>query len=263
MKCMLSSRLRQATGTSAFSLVELLVAAVVASLLLVVLLAITQHSMDNYRHSVEGATMERDANLVLDYLSTDLQALATPRIAQAEALRCSVERVADGNFCRLSFLAFVLDSDPAGLRGRPRAVSYRVAFQDPVDAAGENRMYALYRTVAPATETFETAHGATNLETNFWHAQSTTALGNFLVGNVADFKARVLEKPDGVWRSLEKPGDLLRIATDENKAQVIEVALTLLPPRVSKLVENGTVSRQEAVKRFGRSFTHQIPVRSP
>lgn len=247
----------------AFTLIEVLVAAAVASLLILVLLTITQNSMESYRQSVEGAAMERDANLVLDFLATDLETLATPRIPRAEALRCSVETVTDGNFCRLSMLASVTDGDPSNHRGRPRAISYRVAFQDPVAEAGGNRMYALYRTVATASVTFEFAHGTMNLEADFWNERQTTALGSYLAGNVADFKVRVQEKPDGQWRTVDSPGDLLRITADENNSQAIEVTLTLLPPRASKLVADGTLTRADAARQFGRSFTRQVSFRTP
>lgn len=259
---------KKRTGGKGFTLLELLVATAVTTIVATLLLSISQNVLESQSRMVSGARVERDANFALDILGGDLVALAVPRMKGAEALRIQVETVNGAPNCRLSLLSNAQVEDPGGLTGSTRAVNYRVGYQDPVVASGAKPSFALYRTVSDVTGTFNNAIGSTNLDADYWASRPTLDLPSYLVGNVVDFRIRFFDEASGTWIGPTDAGDMLRI-TPEGTAldngggryplpRQAEISVTTLSRQGVLRLQDGTLTLQEAISRFGKTFSRQV-----
>jgi hypothetical protein len=193
----------------------------------------------------------------------------------AEALRIEWETVGATDAARLSLLSAATDSEANGLRGGPRAVSYRLAHKNTITGGTESPRYAMYRAVATGDLTHGHAIGVGNLNANFWEdlGLSTTNPEDFLAENVVGFQIRVLPHGQSQWLSANEVGDALSVASGKTTStkggaptsypdgvSAIEVTLTLLTPQGATLLRDGVVSLPDAVKRFGRSYTRRTSI---
>lgn len=252
----------------AFTLVELLVASAITAVLATLLLGITQNILDSYRRTVAGATVERDGRFALDRMNDDLAALVMPRPRGAESLHAAVESVNGATSVWLAFLSNATDADPDGFASSPRALSYRVAYQDPVSDGGARPAFALYRSVGAAAETLDDALASADLRTDFWQSRPTADLEDFLVGDIVDFRIRYCDPDTGDWIALRNPGDSLRVGRDGYTATggasrsqpptALELSVTTISREGAIRLREGAITLEEAMLRFGRTFTRQM-----
>lgn len=261
--------------TRAFTLIELLLAAAIAITLVTLLVAVAQSVLHSYQQTTQDTAAERDANFALDVIIPDLEALVIPPSRGGEALRSTIETVENRQMNWLTFLTSSTDRDPSNHVGFPRAVSYRAAYQDPVSSGGPNQTFALYRAVSDAKETFNDALTASNLQANYWDSRPTTELGDYLVGNVLEFKVSFLPVGGSDWQTLRNPSDILSItsagASTQNSSGppalpkgvgAMEVMITVLTAKGADMLKRNVITPERAQAEFSRSFTRRAPLLS-
>jgi type II secretory pathway pseudopilin PulG len=260
---------------AAFTLIELLVAATVSMLLVGLLLVATRGIGTNSTRTQSNITRQGDAAFALDQIVQDLEGYVVPNFPLGEALQCTPETVGDAtNAVWLTLLSTATDADNSSTNaalnftGATRAISYRLARQDTMDAgASDSRQpYAIYRAISPARNTFTSVTASTtNMQAQYWPTSPTspTAIGNFLTENVVAFSVRFLRADNGKWTS---PGDAVRIGRDGATVngtevaggfQCAEVSVTVLSPEGAQRVKDGVLTLGEAVIRHGRTSVRQ------
>ncbi len=257
-----------------FTLLELLVASAAGILLLIVLVTAFQNTLSSYSLVQGGVTRQGDAALAMDQLVQDLEGLVIPNLASAEALRATPETVEASATQWLTFLTTATDRDDSDVpfSGATRAVSYRMAFQNPIDGGKNEAVYGLYRSVAPAQKTFNDVIAAAKADHQkyFWKdlvAGATkpfapTATDSFLAANVVRFQVRFQRADNGAWT---EPDDAIRIASDGTTVNGVEVpggfrraeaSITVLTPEGAERAKNAS-DFEAVVKRHGRTYVRQ------
>jgi len=275
---------------SGFTLLEVLVASTVSLILIGLILSVTFGVLESYQDTSNGTVQEGDAALALDQMIQDLEGLVVPNLLGSEALRATPEKIgpheADAQW--LTLLSTSTDEDqsePVTFTGASRSISYRIAYQNPIDGSDENATYGLYRSIASAEHTFDNAIGSSNLQNEYWDnlaatpnptPRSPTDLDNFLASNVVRFQLRFQyldtkgnDNPSDdelVWTSPEETlrfarsgltiidgGASLSIPTYER----VEVLLTVLTPEGMERLRSGVVGLEEAIQRYGQTSVRQ------
>lgn len=265
-------------SSSAFSLIELLVAATVSMLLVGLLLVATHGISSNYTRTQSNITRQGDAAFALDQLVQDLEGYVVPNFPQGEALKISPESVGDAtNSIWLTLLSTATDADNSNINGTinftgaTRAISYRLARQDTIDASSSDagQPYALYRSISSAKHTFDNvSSNTTNMQTQYWPSapSAPTAIGNFVAENVVAFAVRFLYTDSAGAEKWTSPSDEIRIGRDVSTLNGVtvqggfkraEASVTVLSPEGAQRVKDATLSLPEAIQRFGRVSVRQ------
>ena len=280
-------------STSGFTLIEVLVAAAVSMLLVGLLLSAANAISTNYSRTQAAITRQGDSSIALDQIVQDLEGVVIPNFPGAEGLRIekitSVPQVTDAIW--LAMVSTATDRDNSfgnpnpvsgtgsapSFTGARRAISYRVVFQNPINPARDSgKIYALYRSVASARHTFNhLGPDKPNILDQYWKnippspnptpppAEDPAA---FLAGNVVNFQVR-FEYLDSSGKSAwTKPGDAIRISRDGtyvNNQPIAggfrraEVSVTTLSPEGAQRVQDGALTLEEALARYGTTTTRQ------
>ncbi len=270
----------------AFTLVEVLFASVVTAILVVIIASMANQAMKTNEAIVGDAMRGTDAEFVMDTVLADLEALVLSGKQEGEMLVYEPETVNNVRAGKLMLLSATVDGDPGNHTGAPRAVSYRVAYQNPIDGTATNPVHALYRAVADAEITALHATGLEDLEMEFWEADPSSAPDpidklHFVISNIVDFDVRFRVRqigPAGAIGAWEwtKRDDTLRISNDgavvlaegETAAPVgvswevdaAEVRVTVITPRGATLLQAGGLSLDEVVQRYGRAHLRRTAV---
>ena len=259
-----------------FTLLELLVASSITMLLVGLLLAATQGVSTTYTRSQESVTRRGSAAVALDQLVQDLESYVIPNFPNGEAIQITPETVGDSsNTIWLTLMSTAQEkdnSDPAAdknFTGATRAITYRLARQDTIDASGSgpDQPYAIYRSISSARHAFANVTAtSTNMQAQYWSniapnpspaPTKPTDIGNFLAENVVAFTVRFLNK-DGTWTS---PSDNIRIGRDGTTINGIQVAggfiraqvsITVISSAGAQRLKDGVLSLAEAITRYGQ-----------
>lgn len=272
----------QSSKPHAFTLIELLVAMAVTALLLAMLASVVSFIIVTYQNSSGNIIARRDADFALDTLVTDLESLAVAQHLTAsgnpvESLRAEPDSVNGIASTWLVFNAVLLDADPESLSRSPRAVSYRIAYQDAIDgeAGPAPASFALYRALQPASVTFEEALEVDNLLAGFW-ADATppaNAPANFLVGNVVNFKVRFLLSDGTTWEPDQPNSQSVSINAEgawigtgpgaatrlDGGIAAIEASVTVLTPQGATLLQSGQ-PLDGLIERFSVTHTRRTSI---
>lgn len=256
-------------GTRAFTLLELLVAVTISTLLLTLLLSTVQGISSNYLRTQGSITRQGNVSLALDQMVQDIDSLVVPHFAGAEALRLTPETVGEAtNTAWLTLLATTTDDDSTAtsttnsFNGATRAISYRMAYQNSIDGTATAPSYALYRYVASSLDTFTDAIWRPDAQTAFWAALQTKKVDYILSEHVVAFSVRFLRADDNTWTA---PGSEIRIGRDgttvngtavEGGFKRAEVSITVLSPDGAQRVAGG-MALSEAITRYGRTSVRQ------
>lgn len=121
---------------------ELLVAVGVSSLVLLMGFTVTQHTLDSWKGAGASLGRSSEARIAFDILVRDLQAIML-RQRDVEWFRLTYDQgigsetgYSTPDAARLTFFA-------------PQPVSYRLAYEDPIDTEGAFKSFGLYRTYDP------------------------------------------------------------------------------------------------------------------
>jgi prepilin-type N-terminal cleavage/methylation domain-containing protein len=222
----------------AFTLVELLVSMVVSALVLTLLVSVISRSMQITTHSLNTMAAYSSAAAAVDSIATDLASLAVTRQPYEY-----LQALPDPNFPATAYpnllantsqpMLLILNvispadsaiSSPSPAQsppatpsypdsGQPRAVCYRIAWQNPITANGSpsaassnynSYVFGLYRQVASSSDTFTYVLGTTDLYAALfkpnpnWNSgyPATPPLNkDFIVGNIVDLQVAFYASP--------------------------------------------------------------------
>lgn len=138
------------TAPASFTLVELLAATTVLSLLMVALVGMFDQAMRGWQNAQRGIDARREVRAALQFLESDLRGLM---IGPGRPIFNELD---DNQSSRLTFLTLLsTNAQEADQRGDVCAVQYRVVFT--------NNSYRLIRRLQMSTTTFAVLAGNTNI----------------------------------------------------------------------------------------------------
>lgn len=187
-----------------FTLVELLVAMAVTTIIIGVLVSITAISLDTWTRSRSEVRAARQAKSMADSMARDFEALVTRRGNAFEWLSAKTASTLPGpdsnrssNASELIFFTAATDRYEGGINtaddkgGDVSCVSYRLEYQDPITGPGGNdnfATFALYRKLVDPDKTFEDLLGQDDLASAFGtYSSQVNEPENFICENVYQF----------------------------------------------------------------------------
>jgi len=242
-----------------FTLVEILIAMAVASLLVVSLLSIVSGSMDVSKKANAVMFSKSSAQAALDLIVTDLESLVVSRNA-GEVLQMTNGELANSKLTLLT--TSMVDSystDGSGSPGMPRVVQYVIKY-DTTDASSSKKSFGIYRNVLDSSNTFASAIG-TSLPV------PTHSKANLLVPNVVRMNVNLYTNyGGGIWTN---GGAVAANITSTNfpPGVVAEVALTVLDePYIERFGDgsgSGNNSATNLIQQYGRTLIRRVGLPSP
>ncbi|CAA6677191.1 MULTISPECIES: prepilin-type N-terminal cleavage/methylation domain-containing protein [unclassified Lentimonas] len=244
----LSHRTRR-TAKRAFTLIEIMVATVIMVILVGLVIQITSEVLKVWTRSSGKLSANAEARIAMDMITQDLETAVFRNNGQQWLRVDGPETLAAGapytsQTVALKLFTPALDRDKlesdgvTAIPGDICAVAYRLAYQESYDqngVAADDRVsvYALYRSVARADDTFDLLMGSRSdtaspqliLDASgpsFWTETNITAAENYLVSNIVDFKVLIYENdptaastvPVNVDANLNLSGDYAYGGTD-------------------------------------------------
>lgn len=275
-----AARLNASPGRrSGFTLLELLIALSISSILLVVLSGLLSVSLTQWNRQTGRHLANSEAQWALATLVEDIQSIVRKN-GESEWLQVkSVNVEGLGNTPQLLFLARPADADTIAARndeqseGSVCAISYRLQKRDPFDA--DEPIHALYRATKSPEQTAEHL-GADDLFATFWGGSSATRTDDLIASNVARFDlAFRVQRPDGTEEMIREAYGLRCAETVEFGASqttplpegsqilALTIELTTIDQAAQALLNDGTLPLEEILTRHGRIFSTTIDFPSP
>ncbi len=165
--------------TSGFTILELLVAIVISAILLALLSQILNHMIRTSIRNNDLFQAVSAGNGVLDLIVQDIDSLTAIQIPYNSEFLQTLPNPQLTNGTQSMFLLLnsyaPLDSysisgsytTASSDRGQVRSILYGIAYQDPVKANGNAKLFGLYRTTVSAQATFTYMLGTSNLFSAF------------------------------------------------------------------------------------------------
>ncbi len=196
---------RISNGKRGFTLMELMVAMAVTTIIVTVLVSVTSIALDTWNRSRAELRASRQAKSMLDIMSRDFESLIARKGDKSEWLSAvtSARSVGDGdlkstNASELIFFTAVTDryngdlgpDAPGDNGGDVSCVTYKLSYKDPVvdSATSDFETFVLNRLVVDPDVTFEKLLGKEDLEAEFSTFESELdAPENFVCENVFQF----------------------------------------------------------------------------
>jgi prepilin-type N-terminal cleavage/methylation domain-containing protein len=187
---------------SGFTLIELMVAMAITTIIVGVLISITAIALDTWTRSRSEIRAARQAKAMADTMARDFEALVTRRGNNFQWLHAESEPDLPGptamrssNASELIFFTAATDRYEGAINtaddrgGDVSCVSYRLQYQDPI-AGNETAFstFALYRLLVNPDETFEDLLGKESLDQAFSNYESRLGeVENFVCENIYQF----------------------------------------------------------------------------
>lgn len=174
--------------TVGFSLIELLTAMTISSMLLVLLASLLTTSLNRWQRDTNQIQKNVEGGASLELIKRDLQSIV-PKSDGAEWLHVSQVQVDNlGTKPWLMFLATAQEHGTTGDHGSSVcAISWRLEKQ--VLPGSDDSIHALYRKALPPTETIKHL-GAEDLMTEIWigREDETTTADSLVATHIVDFE---------------------------------------------------------------------------
>jgi prepilin-type N-terminal cleavage/methylation domain-containing protein len=211
-----------------FTLIELMVAMAITSLIVTVLVSITAIALDTWTRSRSEIRAARQAKAMADTMARDFEALVTRRGNKFQWLHAEAPSTMPGptammssNASELTFFTAATDryagaiNTDADKGGDVSCVSYRLQYQDPIAGGTETAFstFALYRLLVNPDETFEKLLGKEDLKQEFTsYSSKLVEVENFVCENVYQFtitfNVEVTKAEAGITNKLTVPVSL-------------------------------------------------------
>ena len=195
-----------------FTLLELMVAMAITSVIVTVLVTITSVATDTWTRSRSETRAARQAKVMLDAMAKDLESLISRRgndsewfsatVGRLDAPKVSTDQSGNTNAAEVIFTTAATDryAGQVGDKfpdnvGDVSTALYRLAYQDPIDGSNnrDTSTFALYRLLINPDETFEKIIGSTDLKTAASSFNNrVTEEQNFVCENVHQFTTTFL-----------------------------------------------------------------------
>ena len=187
-----------------FTLIELMVAMAITTVIVTVLVSITGVALDTWQRGRAEIRASRQAKSMLDTMAKDFESLVSRRGNNFEWLYSKVESDLPGpsenmssNAAELIFMTAATDryqgqiGTADDLGGDVSCVSYQLQYQDPVKGTEEENSstFVLYRLLVNPDETFKDLLGKDDLSTAFStkYKDKVKEVENFVCENIYQF----------------------------------------------------------------------------
>jgi len=187
-----------------FTLIELMVAMAVTTIIVAVLVSITSIALDTWTRSRSEVRAARQAKTMVDSMAHDFEALVTRRGNEFEWLKAKYDitdlgtsTMSSSNASELIFFSAPTDRydgdvTAATSKGDVSCVSYALKYQDPIQGPGTSanflRTFVMYRLLVNPDDAFNDLLGQDDLETAFGaYTAQQDDLANFLCENVYQY----------------------------------------------------------------------------
>jgi prepilin-type N-terminal cleavage/methylation domain-containing protein len=185
-----------------FTLMELMVAMAITTIIVTVLVSITSIALDTWNRSRAELRASRQAKSMVDSMARDFEALVTRRgntnewLSAVSAQTMPGDRLLSTSASKLIFFTAATDryngevgNVPANLGGDVSCVAYELEYKDPIDGnSGKFDTFILNRKLVDPKEAFEKLLGKDNLETAFATvAGNVNDPTNFVCENIFQF----------------------------------------------------------------------------
>lgn len=196
---------RSSAGKRGFTLMELMVAMAITTIIVTVLVSITSIALDTWNRSRSELRASRQAKAMLDVMARDFESLVIRRgnddqwfsaISNTNSIGDS--KLESTNSSELIFFTAVTDrydgdlgsSSTADKGGDVSCVSYQLEYKDPVEGGSSSNFetFVLNRLVVNPDDTFDDLLGKDDLETEFASYRSELKQPkNFVCENLFQF----------------------------------------------------------------------------
>lgn len=184
-----------------FTLMELMVAMAITTIIVTVLVSITSIALDTWNRSRAEIRASRQAKGMLDVMARDFEALVTRRGNANEWLSAAAEtptssgNLQSTNAAKLIFFTSATDryngeiGQATDLGGDVSCVAYQLDYRDPIDSGGPRfETFVLSRLLKDPKDTFENLLGKPDLRSAFSGFDSELAEPeNFVSENIYQF----------------------------------------------------------------------------
>ena len=187
-----------------FTLIELMVAMAITTVIVTVLVSITGVALDTWQRGRAEIRASRQAKSMLDTMAKDFESLVSRRGNNFEWLYSKVESDLPGpsanmssNAAELIFFTAATDryegqiGTDEDLGGDVSCVSYQLQYQDPVKGTEEEKSstFVLYRLLVNPDDTFKDLLGKDDLSSAFStkYKQQVKEVENFVCENIYQF----------------------------------------------------------------------------
>lgn len=197
---MLATRINSKSG---FTLMELLVAMAITTVIVTALVSVTSIAMDTWNRSRSELRASRQAKEMIDTMARDFESMVIRRGTPHEWLSANHTssstaigvQLQSTNASKLIFFTAATDryngeiGKTSDLGGEVSCVAYNLEYKDPMGPAASNfKTFALNRLLVNPNDTLNDLIGKTNLETAFATYDSKLSnQENFLCENVFQF----------------------------------------------------------------------------
>lgn len=263
----------------AFTLLEMLVALAVSSLLVVLFAYVVSGILSNYKGVREGARMEREATMALNAMASELGSLVFSGSPESQSLRVQIESVNGRTFPVIALLAASPGTDSRfGEVPATCLVLTWTAFGNPAASGGRDPRWVLYRNQLDAAAIYSEGKAPGDLIASARESVPpllTPAPELVLADQIAALEFDFLLSDSSVV-ALRNAGDGIGItprgivldnaqqgAGDKNlRCVAVKIKLVLLDERGVFLAREGMIQQDELI-RHARTFTRTIPLPQP
>ena len=197
---MLATRISSKRG---FTLMELLVAMAITTIIVTVLISVTSIALDTWNRSRSELRASRQAKQMIDTMARDFEGLVIRRSTPHEWLTANHTssstpigvQLQSTNASKLIFFTTATDryngeiGTTNDIGGEVSCVAYKLDYKDPMSPTGSTfKTFVLNRLLVNPNDTFNDLLGKANLETAFaTHDSKLSDQENFLCENVFQF----------------------------------------------------------------------------
>lgn len=268
----------------AFTLTEMMVAVAITALLVILMTQITGAFLDYWPKAEGKLKKNMDARMVLELMAQDLQSAflrGQEKPASYEWLQWrydtnvlpkTIYQSSDAGM--LMFFTSPSDRD-LSRPGNVCAVNYRLSYENPLNLANNEKVFALYRTLASSQTTFDSILGQTNLYDGYWKNQNSLSSSNFLIANVLDLSLtfqvvqtsgariqlpvrtalRVGPTLQAIYPSISTPPGPLQPG---DRLEAIDIALTITTKQGSQRITEGHSNIEGLIKPTVDTYTRRV-----
>ena len=198
---------RKSPKRNGFTLIELMVAMTITTLIVSVLVSITSIALDTWTRSRAEVRASRQAKAMVDEMAGDFESMITRGgnnfqwlLAKYSAKGVGTETLESSNASDLMFFTAATDRYEGDLSninslGDVSCVAYQLKYQDPIQgeeaSKGDNNAFStfvLYRSIVDPDDTFRDLLGSDDLERSFArYLKQRSDVKNFLCENVYQY----------------------------------------------------------------------------
>jgi prepilin-type N-terminal cleavage/methylation domain-containing protein len=284
-----------------FTLVELMVAMAITTIMVTILVTITSMSLDTWNRSRAEVRAARQAKAMVEIMARDFEAMVTRSGNNHQWLVAESGGSGAGqspNSANLIFFTAATDryngavgtASDAG--GDISAVGYQLKYVDPIRAGGADRTFVLYRRLVDPNVAFQNLIGQDDLKAKFapyfaelddgneskkhfvceniyqfsmtFHVETTA-----VVNNVATLRSIPVTMGQGSATAISIRGGNLEITPPNAAIQpgsrivAVEVSLTVLSDNAANTLRNGATVRPEFIRQNSFQYSKRIEVPRP